>query len=101
MRIDACVGNRCREMFKELKVHGGVYKMKPKKAKNLIYFLCIIGFIMILFSYSNIIFLPIGLLVAGSSIVPNLLFYKCPHCGKHLGRSSGDFCQYCGKSIDN
>ena len=48
-----------------------------------------------------IVFLPIGVIVAGSSVVPNLLFYKCPHCGKHLGSNGGDFCQYCGKSIDN
>ena len=45
-------------------------------------------------------FLPIGVIVAGSSVVPNLLFYKCPHCGKHLGSNGGDFCQYCGNSID-
>ena len=74
--------------------------MKPKKARKLIYFLYIIGFILILLSYKRIM-LPIGVIVAGSSVVPNLLFYKCPHCGKHLGSNGGDFCQYCGKSIDN
>ena len=52
-------------------------------------------------TYKRIMFLPIGVIVAGSSVVPNLLFYKCPHCGKHLGSNGGDFCQYCGKSIDN
>ena len=56
---------------------------------------------LILLSYKRIMFLPIGVIVAGSSVVPNLLFYKCPHCGKHLGSNGGDFCQYCGKSIDN
>ena len=75
--------------------------MKPKKARKLIYFLYIIGFILILLSYKRIMFLPIGVIVAGSSVVPNLLFYKCPHCGKHLGSNGGDFCKYCGKSIDN
>lgn len=75
--------------------------MKPKKARKLICFLYIIGFILILLSYKRIMFLPIGVIVAGSSVVPNLLFYKCPHCGKHLGSNGGDFCQYCGKSIDN
>ena len=69
--------------------------MKPKKARKLIYFLYIIGFILILLSYKSIMFLPIGVIVAGSSV------YKCPHCGKHLGSNGGDFCQYCGKSIDN
>lgn len=75
--------------------------MKPKKARKLIYFLYMIGFIIMLFSYVNIIFLPIGIAVAGSSVVPNLLFYKCPHCGAHLGRNGGDFCQHCGKRMDH
>lgn len=48
--------------------------MKPKKARKLIYFLYIIGFILILLSYKRIMFLPIGVIVAGSSVVPNLLF---------------------------
>ena len=45
--------------------------MKPKKARKLIYFLYIIGFILILLSYKRIMFLPIGVIVAGSSVVPN------------------------------
>ena len=75
--------------------------MKPKKARKLSCFLFVIGVIIMLFGYADIIFLLIGLVVAVSSLVPNLLFYKCPHCGKHLGRNGSDFCQHCGKSIDN
>lgn len=29
-----------------------------------------------------------------------LLFYRCPHCGKYLDRSTGPFCPHCGRSID-
>lgn len=75
--------------------------MKPKRARKLIYFLYIMGFLMILLCYIHIIFLPIGLAVAASSLVPNLLFYRCPHCGKHLGRSGGDYCPHCGTYVED
>jgi len=75
--------------------------VKPKKVRKLIYFLYIMGFFMILLSYIHIAFLVIGIVVAASSIVPSLLFYRCPYCGKHLGRSSGACCPYCGKRIDD
>lgn len=74
--------------------------MKPKNARKLIVFLWGIGFLIILCSYVNILFLPVGIILAGSSVIPSVLFYKCPHCGRHLGRNGGDFCPYCGKCID-
>ena len=42
----------------------------------------------------------IGLLVILSSLIPELLYNKCPHCGKHLGKQTGPFCQNCGKKLD-
>ena len=58
--------------------------MKPKKARKLIYFLYIIGFILILLSYKRIMFLPIGVIVAGSSVVPNLLFLQVSALRKNI-----------------
>ena len=29
-----------------------------------------------------------------------LLWIRCPHCGRHLDRNNGDYCQYCGEEID-
>lgn len=29
-----------------------------------------------------------------------LIWYRCPHCGRHLGNSWGEFCPYCGKKVD-
>lgn len=75
--------------------------MKPRKARVLIMFLSIIGFIFVLLSYIHIVFLPIGILVIASTIVPNLLFCRCPHCGEHLGRSWRDYCTHCGAYIDD
>lgn len=75
--------------------------MKPKNAVKLIYCLFIGGFILILLSYVNILFLPLGILAEGSAVVCNMLFFKCPHCGKHLGRNGGDYCQHCGKRVND
>ena len=41
-----------------------------------------------------------GVLVTLSCLIPQILFIKCPHCGKQLGRDVGSFCQHCGKPID-
>ncbi len=46
------------------------------------------------------IFLLIGSVVMISGIIPDILYNKCPHCGKHLGRNEADYCQFCGKPID-
>lgn len=26
-------------------------------------------------------------------------FKRCPHCGKHLGQSTGIYCPHCGKKL--
>ena len=66
----------------------GVHKLKPKDAVKLIYGLFISGFILILLNYVNIFLLPLGILVEGLAVVCNLLFFKCPHCGRHLGQTA-------------
>ena len=32
-------------------------------------------------------------------IVFYILCYRCPHCGRHLGRRGGSFCPYCGEEF--
>ena len=39
----------------------------------------------------------IGLL-AGFAL--DLAWHRCPHCGEHLGKYSGEYCKHCGKAID-
>lgn len=74
--------------------------MKPKKARELTNTLLMTGIVVMLLGYVNEIFLMIGAIVACSCLLPHFIFYKCPHCGRHLGRNEGEFCQYCGKQID-
>lgn len=41
-----------------------------------------------------------GLLIMFASILHHVVFYRCPHCGKFLDRSSGEFCPACGKKVN-
>lgn len=75
--------------------------MTPKKAIKLVWFLCIIGGILMLFGTVSMVFFWIGTVMIFSSVVPHLLYYRCPHCGKHLGRSYGVYCPNCGKRIED
>lgn len=42
-----------------------------------------------------------GVLVMFGSIVFRWICFRCPHCGKYLDRSTGDFCPYCGKDVNH
>lgn len=51
--------------------------------------------------FKNII-IPISLVVLVVQTVLFLIWWRCPHCNKHLGRYIKDFnyCPYCGKELD-
>ncbi len=40
------------------------------------------------------------MIFTGALIILDLLFNRCPHCGRHLGRSKGPCCNYCGKNME-
>lgn len=74
--------------------------MTVKQARKLRNTLLIVGAAVMLPGIFFRPFLIIGAVVAFSCLIPHVLFNRCPHCGKHLDRSNGDFCPYCGKRID-
>ena len=46
-----------------------------------------------------------GVCAAGTAVVllamaGHIVFSRCPHCGRYLGRAWGDHCPYCGKPFD-
>ena len=75
--------------------------MKPRQAGKLRDILLIVGFVVMLMGYYHKAFLIAGACIACSCLIPHFLFYKCPHCGRFLGRNEGEFCQHCGKRIDD
>ena len=43
----------------------------------------------------------IGTLIIFSGLAVLLIYYRCPHCGRYLGREGGlTYCPYCGKALD-
>lgn len=42
----------------------------------------------------------LGVLSAVGMIAINLIFWRCPKCGKWLGRDSKNFCTHCGAPLD-
>lgn len=73
--------------------------MGPAKAKWVFLILGALGFLSVLLVTVHYLFLPVGLILMTAAIVINLLFYRCPSCKKHLGRTAGDYCPHCGSRI--
>ncbi len=74
--------------------------MNVRKAQKLRNTLLITGTIIALLGVWLEIFAVIGIVVMLSCMIPEILYNKCPHCRKNLGRNEGDYCQFCGKPID-
>lgn len=79
-----------------------VNRLSPKKV-NTLYAIILLAAALIAFigAFSGKSALSvIGVLVIFADIAFRLICYKCPHCGKYLDRSSGDFCPYCGREVN-
>lgn len=75
--------------------------MNPQQAKYLFFVLGAAGFVCILLVAVHPLFLAAGLLMAAAAIVLNLMFYRCPCCRAHLGRTSGNHCPHCGHFVEH
>ena len=74
--------------------------MTPKTARRLRDALLIAGAVVMLLGYYHEAFLWVGGAIACACLIPHFAFYRCPHCGRALGRNEGSFCQHCGGPID-
>lgn len=59
-------------------------------------FLCLA----LLYMKESTFFGVLGVLSAVGSLLVNLVFWRCPKCGKWLGRDSKKFCTHCGAPLD-
>ena len=79
---------------------------KPKLARKIFLALLAAGFL--IGALGSVITSRIGGAIAGTlgiavliaALGVQLLFCRCPHCGRSLDRTRGDFCPYCGRRID-
>ena len=77
--------------------------MSLKKVKHLIYALsaaCALMIILIGITKS-VVFLWLMLVFAVAGIAVNLAWWRCPHCGEHLGRDVSQYCTHCGKRLED
>ena len=77
-----------------------MHKMTVKRARKIRDALLLAGTVIMLLAYLWEPFFCIGAAAALSCLIPHFLFNRCPHCGKSLGRSDGEFCPFCGRRLD-
>lgn len=76
--------------------------LKPKKVQKYFWIFLILG---ALIGYAGVaaeieLLSFFGMLVIFLDIIFRVIFYRCPHCGRYLDRSTGEFCPYCGKNVN-
>jgi Uncharacterized Zn-finger containing protein len=74
----------------------------PKKVNVIFWITLLIGFII---SFGGILsniktLMVIGFIVIITGVIFRFIFYRCPHCGKYLDRSTGEYCPYCGEKVN-
>ena len=75
--------------------------MKISTAKIIQDILWFIVFISLIFAYifdSNI-FLIISISAMSLILIVRIKFWKCPYCGKYIGRDDKNYCGNCGEKI--
>lgn len=77
-------------------------KYTPKKIRSMFWAIWLAGFIIGLAGPLCEIaaFSVTGIIIMVGSGVFYLVFYRCPDCGKFLGRNTGEYCPYCGKAVN-
>jgi len=81
--------------------------MTLRKTKRLITVLGVCTFSCVILAYLMVkrtalcvALLVLGLILAVAVAIINIIFWRCPYCGKNLGRDTGKFCQHCGKELN-
>ena len=76
--------------------------MKLKKVMSVFQILACTSLLVFLFMPINeIVFFCIGFGILLASVIFTSIFWRCPHCKKHLGRlGKYEYCYHCGKRLD-
>ncbi len=77
-------------------------KLTPKRVNNIFLVVFLMGLITGALGIGTEIkaMLAVGMIIMITSIILRLFFYCCPHCGKYLDRSTGEYCPYCGEKVN-
>lgn len=77
-------------------------KPKPQKMNSIYIAVLIIGAVIGLYGAQSeeMVFFAVGMAIIVGDMLLRIVFYRCPHCGKFLDRSSGRYCPHCGKDVN-
>lgn len=77
--------------------------MNLKKVLRITYWLVGICLVLMVFGalIESITVALIGIAVSFAAVFVSIKYWRCPHCGKHLGRDLGKYCLHCGKELED
>lgn len=76
--------------------------MSPHRSHYVTNALAVAGILVMLLGQGveNITVAVLGLLLLVAGLAVQLIFWRCPSCGRYLGRSSGiAYCPHCGEPL--
>ena len=74
--------------------------MPIRKVKRICLLLAVVTVVFAVASYMWEPLAIVALIGFIAYLVIRYRYYRCPHCGRYLGRDTGDYCRRCGKRID-
>ncbi len=80
-------------------------KLTMRTKQRIAWLLLVVGWVVFAsaaYFDGSLLQIAIGAVLVFAAITLDLIWWRCPHCGKYLhfhNRESGDFCQKCGKPI--
>lgn len=76
--------------------------MDLKTTKKVIWALAVVSILFMLFAFAteNSAFLILTGLATVALVGVNILFWRCPCCGEHLGRDVCRYCTHCGHKLE-
>lgn len=54
----------------------------------------------LLYTFEKNLFGILCLLSLAGAVGVNVVFWRCPRCGRWLGRDGGEFCRHCAAELD-
>ena len=77
--------------------------MKISKVRHIILILGTLVFLSLIIVglFQMLAFLWVSVILCVALLVFNLMFWRCPHCGEHLGRDVPTFCPHCGAKLED